>query len=54
MTVDLNICKMGKKNGLRIISNEKQHSSEFYIQFKRTWPCLKGMDQVTVIAWGSY
>jgi hypothetical protein len=33
MTVDLNICKMGKKNGLRIISNAEQRSSEFYIQF---------------------
>jgi hypothetical protein len=33
MTVDLNICKMGKKNGLRIISNAEQCSSEFYIQF---------------------
>ena len=33
MTVDLNICKMGKKNGLRIISNAEQRSSEFYIEF---------------------
>ena len=33
MIVDLNICKMENKNGLRIISNPEQRSSEFYIQF---------------------
>ena len=31
--MDLNICKMGKQNGLRIISNAEERSSEFYIQF---------------------
>ena len=35
MKMDLNICKTGKTNGLRIILNAEQRSFEFYIQFAK-------------------